>query len=359
MYKKIVIKIGSSVLRKNSSLNLIKFKEIAHDISQLNKSGQKIILVTSGAIASGMSRLDIKTKPRAISKLQAIASLGQIELMKLYQEYFAKFKLEIGQVLLSWDDFSSRRRYLNARDTISELLSLKIVPVINENDALTIEEIKLGDNDRLSAMVAALVEADLLLMLSDVDGIYDSNGELIKEVDDIKKIKKYCFDTSKDFCVGGMITKIEAAEIATALGIPCIISNGNIRNAVLKTLANNSGTYIKAARKLSAKKHWLAYLSKPKGGIIIDAGAKEAVIQKNKSILPRGIVGIKGSFDAGDLVTVFSKNNLELARGITSYASNEISKIKGKKTQEIMSVLGEKRADEIIHRNNLVLTGDA
>ncbi len=357
MYKKIVIKIGSSVLRKNGALNLIKFKEIAQDVSQLIKNGKKIILVSSGAIASGMSKLDIKTKPHTVSKLQAIASLGQIELMKFYQLYFAKFNLEIGQVLLNWDDFSDRKRYLNVRDTIAQLQSLKIIPVVNENDALAIEEIKLGDNDRLSAMVAALAGADLLLVLSDVDGIYDSKGDLIPEVDNIKKIKKYCFGTKKNFCIGGMITKLEAAEIAVSLGIPCIISNGSIKNAISKTLKNNLGTYIKAARKLSAKKHWLAYLSKPKGAIVIDSGAEEAVVQKNKSILPRGVINIKGSFDAGDLITVLNSNNSEIARGITAYASNEIAKIKGRKTSEIASVLGEKRSDEIIHRSNLVLVG--
>ncbi|MDP8253041.1 MAG: glutamate 5-kinase [Candidatus Kaelpia aquatica] len=356
MYKKIVIKIGSSILRKNDgSLDLVKFKNIAKEVSSLMDKNRNIVLVSSGAIASGMGKLGLKSRPQAISYLQALASLGQIELMKTYQNSFSKHKIEIGQVLLSWDDFSDRKRYLNAKDTIEQLIKLKIVPVINENDALAVEEIKFGDNDKLSAMVASLISADLLLILSDIDGIYDGEGRIIKRVTNVKDVKKYCFDTDKAHCVGGMITKLEAVEVAASLGIPSVITNGKDKDGIKKGIALESGTFIEAEKKLSAKKHWIAYLSKSKGAITVDAGAEKAVVEKGKSILPMGILSVNGHFGVGDLITVKNKIGIEIAKGISGYSSLEIEKIKGHKSKEIAAVLGLKRQDEAVHRDNLVL----
>ncbi|MDP8216522.1 MAG: glutamate 5-kinase [Candidatus Kaelpia imicola] len=357
MYKKIVIKIGSSILRKSGgSLNLGKFKDIAKEVSSLIEKNRKVVIVSSGAIASGMGKLGLKSRPQMMSRLQALASLGQIELMKSYQDSFSKYRIEIGQVLLNWDDFSDRKRYLNAKDTIEQLIKLKVIPVINENDALAVEEIKLGDNDRLSAMVASLISADLLLILSDVDGIYDGEGKIIRRVSDIKGVKKHCFDTDKDYCVGGMITKLEAVEIAASLGIPSVITNGNDKNGIREGIGLESGTFIEAEKRLSAKKHWITYLSKAKGVITVDTGAEKAIVERGKSILPMGILSINGHFDAGDLITVKNEIGTEIARGISGYSSSEIEKIRGRKSKEIAEVLGFKRRDEVVYRDNLVLS---
>jgi len=356
MYKKIVIKIGSSILRKDDGhLDLNRFRDITKEIAFLIDKKKKVVIVSSGAIASGMGKLGLKSRPQVISRLQALASLGQIELMKTYQKCFSRYRIDIGQVLLNWDDFSSRKRYLNAKDTIEQLMKLKAVPVINENDALAVEEIKLGDNDRLSAMVASLVSADLLLILSDVDGIYDGDGSIIKNVTDIKDVKKFCFNTDKNHCVGGMITKLEAVEIASSLGIPAIITNGGIKNGIREALELKRGTFIKAKKKMSAKKHWIAYISKTKGAIVVDTGAERAVVEMSKSILPMGITAVSGSFSLGDLIVVKNKKGKIIAKGIPGYSSLEIEKIKGSKSKDIASILDIKRQDEVIHRDNLVL----
>ncbi|MDD5613615.1 MAG: glutamate 5-kinase [Candidatus Omnitrophica bacterium] len=357
-YKTIVIKIGSSVLRGNSALNIAKFKEIAQDVAQIKRSGKRVLIVSSGAIASGMVRLGLKIRPQSISSLQALASIGQIELMKLYQKNFLRYKIEVAQVLLNWDDFSSRKRYLNAKDTINELLKLGAVPIINENDALAVEEIKLGDNDRLSAMLAALLGADLLMILSDVAGIYDYDKNIIKEVTDLKDVKKYCSGTKKHFSVGGMTTKLEAAEICTTSGIPCLIADGRVKNPLLHALNNETGTYIRAIKGLKAKKHWLAYITKKsKGAILVDEGAVAAIISRNKSLLPKGIIAVEGHFNVDDLVSIKDKNGLEIARGITSYSSFELDKIKGCNTNDVAAILGCKRRDEVVDRDNLALVG--
>ncbi len=356
MYKNIVIKIGSSILcKKDGSLDLRKFRNIAEEVAKLLDKNRKVVIVSSGAIASGMGKLSLKSKPQVIARLQALASLGQIELMKTYQDCFSKYKINVGQVLLNWDDFSDRKRYLNAKETIDQLIKLKIVPIINENDALAIEEIKLGDNDRLSAMVAALISADILLILSDIDGIYDEQGKIINKVANVKDVRKYCFDTDKSHCVGGMITKLEAVEIAASLGIPSIITNGNDKGGIEKGIKLESGTFIEAKKKLSAKKHWIAYLSKSKGAITVDAGAERAVVDRGKSILSMGILSVSGNFGVGDLILVKNKAGVEIAKGISGYSSLEIDKIKGRRSEEIAKILDFKRQDEVLHRDNLVI----
>jgi glutamate 5-kinase len=357
MYKKIVIKIGSSILRKdNGSIDLNRFKSIAAEAAALMDRKIKIIVVSSGAIAFGMGRLDLKSRPQTIPRLQALASLGQIELMNTYKNCFSKHRIDVGQVLLNWDDFSNRKRYLNAKDTIEQLIDLKAVPIINENDALAVEEIKLGDNDRLSAMVASLISADLLLILSDIDGIYDENHAVIKRVNTIKDMKKYCFDTDKRHCVGGMVTKLEAVEIASSLGIPSIIANGGSKNGIREALKLKQGTFIEAKKKLSAKKHWIAYISKTKGAIVLDPGAEKAVTEGGKSVLPMGIIAVEGGFGFGDLITLKNKKGEVFAKGISAYSSFEIEKIKGFKSKDIAEILGVKRQDEVVHRDNLVLS---
>jgi len=357
MYKKIVVKIGASVLKSKGRLNKSRFREIASDVYQLLKTGKKVIIVSSGAIACGMIKLGLNVRPRSITKLQALAALGQIDLMKIYQNYFQKYNVEIAQVLLTWDDFSDRRRFLNARETLNELLSLNIVPIINENDAVGVEEIKLGDNDRLSAMVASMIQAELLIMLSDVPGIYNEQGEILSEVKNVEEVKNLCLGTDKNFCVGGMLTKLEAVKIATSLGINAVISDGRIKNPIISVIKDKKGTWFPASSKLKAKKHWLAYLSQPRGILIVDSGAENALVKKGKSLLPKGVREVKGEFSAGDLVKIVNLQGDEIARGITNYNYSETRKILGVDSREIVSILGFKRTDELVNRDNLVITG--
>lgn len=357
MYKKIVVKIGASVLKSGETLNKSRFKAIAQDVSELLNQGRKVLLVSSGAIACGMTKLGLKARPQSMAKLQALAALGQIELMKIYQSYFQRHNIEIAQVLLTWDDFSDRRRFLNARETLSELLSSKIVPIVNENDAVGIEEIKLGDNDRLSAMVASMIQAELLIMLTDVPGIYNEKGEIISRVEDIEKIKNVCLGTDKTFCVGGMLTKLEAVKIATSMGLEVVISDGRVKRPILSVIKDKKGTWFPVQGKLQAKKHWLAYLSQPRGTLVIDEGAENALTKRRKSLLPKGVREVKGEFSVGDLVKVVNLKGEEIARGIINYNSTETKKILGIDSREIISVLGFKRSDELINRDNLVITG--
>jgi glutamate 5-kinase len=355
--KRIVIKIGSSVinLTKRRKIDIIKIREICRDVKKLIENKNQILIVSSGAIASAMVRHNLTKRPSKISVLQSLAAIGQIELMKIYQQAFAKYNIEIAQVLLTWDDFSYRKRYLNAKNTLEKLLSMGIIPIINENDPIAIEEIKLGDNDRLSALVACLIRANILIMLSDVKGIYDKDGKLVRDVYDLNKIRDFCKGTEKSCSVGGMKTKLEAAEIVTNFGIDMIVTDGRKKYPIISALNSDERTLIKGMKKLKAKKHWIAYGGKIKGKIFIDNGAKEAILKRGKSILASGIIKKLGEFDCNDLISVFDMNLNEIARGITNYSSDEIDMIKGKKSSEIVNILGKKKSDEVIHRDNLVI----
>lgn len=347
-YKRIVVKIGSSLLyAQDKKLDLSFILEITRQISNFIKEKKEVVLVSSGAIAFGMSVLGIDTRPKDLSYLQAVAAIGQNELMNTYRKLFKKSATICAQVLLTWEDFADRRRYLNAKNTLLKLLKLGSIPVINENDTVSTDEIKFGDNDRLSALVASLISADLLIILSDVDGVLDSNNKVLRVVDEISlEIKELARPTVKQTCMGGMITKIEAAKIAVDSGISCIIANGRRKDILLSAVKEpySSGTlFIPKKGNLSAKERWIAFGTKPKGKVIVDDGAKRALVNK-KSLLCVGVINIEGNFEAGDIVSIIDKEDNEFARGKAGISARQLER-----------VLGLRFEKEVVHCDNIVL----
>ncbi len=349
VYKRIVLKLGSSLFCSQKEARESYFRHIAEQVNCLYSQGREIIIVSSGAIALGMDLMNLKSRPGDLPSLQAAAALGQNILMDNYSRAFKDAGLKCAQILLTWDDFSDRRRYLNAKNTLNRLLKLGSIPIINENDTISTEEIKFGDNDRLSALVAALVNADILIMLSDVDGLLDKNKELIKVVSEInQEIRQLAVPGRKKTSVGGMITKIEAAKMAVDSGIPCVIANGRDKN-IVNSIINNPAAlgrwtvFLPKKGFLAARERWLAFGTKPKGKVIVDDGAKEALLNK-KSLLSVGVTASEGNFDAGDIVSVRDKQNCEFARGKTRLADRELEKVKGRRSDK-----------EVIHRDNIVI----
>ena len=360
-FKKIVIKIGSSILvDRESKPKQIWLKEFSKDIKVLIKKKKEVVIVSSGAIALGCKHLGISKKGLKIDKSQAIASIGQIELMNFYKKTFDKYKIKISQILLTLDDTEQRRRSINAKRTIDNLLSMGIVPIVNENDTTATTEIKYGDNDRLAARVSQIISADCLILLSDVDGLYTDNPkknkktELIRTVKEIdENIKKYATKTENIYGSGGMKTKIEAAKICQLSGCYMVIANGNHKNPIKKIIETQKCTwFLPKISKLDARKQWIIGSIAPKGEIIIDNGALKA-IKNGKSLLPAGVKEINGKFEKGDHVLVKDQNNSECARGLTSFSSIEIEKIKGSHSSEIKNILGYSSREEIIHKDDL------
>jgi glutamate 5-kinase len=308
---------------------------------------KEVVIVTSGAIALGMSVLKLVTRPKDLSTLQAAAAIGQNELMDVYRGIFRRKGLSCGQVLLTWEDFADRARYLNARNTLVKLLTLGAIPVINENDTVSTDEIKFGDNDQLSALVANTVSADLLIILSDVDGLWGKDKKTIRLVTDITDdITGLATTTQRSTSVGGMITKIKAARITIDAGIPCVIANGRA-SSIIHTLAHDPaacGTmFVPKQSGLNHKQRWLAYSAKPKGVLTVDDGAKLA-LRNNKSLLSVGVVSCSGNFKVGDIVALADKRNAEFARGRINIAS-----------PDLMRITGTRSGHEVIHCDNIVI----
>jgi len=361
-FKKIVIKVGSSILIDKAGMPKKKWlEEFGKDIKNLIKKKKHIVIVSSGAIAMGCEFLKIKKNGLKVDKSQAVASIGQIELMNFYKKTFDKNNIKISQILLTLDDTEQRRRSINARRTIDNLLAMGIVPIVNENDTTATTEIKYGDNDRLAARVSQIISADCLILLSDVDGLYTDNPKknkdtkLIKTVNEIdKNIKKYATKAENLYGSGGMKTKIEAAKICQLSGCYMVIGNGNNRNPIKKILESKKCTwFLPKISKLDARKQWIIGSIAPKGEVIIDEGAINAIIN-GKSLLPAGVKKINGSFEKGDHVLVKDKNNNECARGLTSFSSVEIEKIKGSHSSKIKNILGYSSREEVIHKDDLV-----
>lgn len=350
-YKRIVIKVGSSLFYSDdNTLDFNIVNSLADQISRLVKDGKEIVVVSSGAIALGMPLLGYKERPKELYKLQAAAAIGQNELIYTYyktlRSRLGSLGYLVGQVLLTWDDFSDRKRYLNAKTTLLALLKCRCIPIVNENDTVSTEEIKFGDNDRLSALVAGLVSADILIILSDIDGLLDKDKKVIAVVSEITAtIRALACPTGKKTCVGGMITKIEAAKIAIDSGIPCVIANGRKDNILLSVVREpeKNGTLFLSKKCLTERERWIAFGTKTKGNIIVDDGAKTALVN-GKSLLSVGIVSIEGVFDTGDIVSVRDSSDCEFARGKVRLSSEELDKIKGIRFDK-----------EIIHRDNLVI----
>ena len=363
-YKKIVLKVGTSVLAKeDGDIDRNIIENIVSQVVHLLDKNVKVIIVSSGAISAGRGILKSRSASNSLSDLQAMASVGQSQLMHLYREAFKKRGYLVGQILLTQDDFDDRKRYLNIKYTIDALISNKpkqIVPIVNENDTVSTEEIKLGDNDKLSSLVADLSEADALIMLTDVMGLYDKEDRVIENVEDISdEIEKAVGKKLLSFTKGGMVTKLEAARRVMHSDIDCFIAKGTKPNIISHIAEGNREieyTYFKAKKvKEKAKKRWIAHSSKIKGKIVVDEGAKQALIKSHKSLLASGVTGNIGNFKAGDVVGITDSGKKEFARGLTNYSSQELERIKGLKTGQIESALGYKDHDEVVHRDNLVM----
>jgi len=360
-FKKIVIKIGSSILiDEKGKPKKIWLQEFTKDINNLIKKKKKIVIVSSGAIAMGCEYLKIKKNSLKVDKSQAVASIGQIELMDFYKKTFDKSKIKISQILLTLDDTEQRRRSINARRTIDNLLTMGIIPIVNENDTTATTEIKYGDNDRLAARVSQIISADCLILLSDVDGLYTDNPKknketkLIKTVKEIdENIKRYATKTENLYGSGGMKTKIEAAKICQLSGCYMAIANGNYKNPIKEIFENQKCTwFLPRISKLDARKQWIIGSVAPKGEVIIDQGAVKA-INNGKSLLPAGVKKINGTFEKGDHILIKDQNDTECARGLASFSSIEIEKIKGSHSREIKNILGYSSREEIIHKDDL------
>ena len=362
--KRVVIKIGSGVLSAGDDLDLERIATICDDVHQLRQRGYEIVLVSSGAVAAGKAALGIQGRPQTIPLKQAAAAIGQNRLMQAYNDALRPYGLKSAQILLTRDDLANRRRYLNARNTLMTLLDYDIVPIINENDTVVVDEIRFGDNDNLSAMATNLVEAQLLVILSDVDGLFDkdprhaADARLISEVERLTpEIEAMAGNEETLLGTGGMVTKLKAAKRATLFGAGTAIINGRTPHNLLYLFDGHElGTYFLPARDpMAARKHWIAFTKKPRGKLILDAGAQTAVMESGKSLLPSGVSQIEGSFERGDAVRLCDLNGREFAKGVTNYTSAELTRILGRKTKEIEGILGYKYGDEIVHRDNLVM----
>jgi glutamate 5-kinase len=365
--KRVVIKIGSGVISDHSGLDLDRIATLCEDVHALRQRGYEVILVSSAAVAAGKADLGIKGSARnlPLPLKQAAAAIGQSRLMRAYKDALRNHGLTAAQVLLTRDDLANRRRYLNARNTLMTLLEYGVVPVINENDTVVIDEIRFGDNDNLSAMTTNLVEAQLLVILSDVDGLYDSDprhnteARLISEVERITpEIEAMAGLEETLLGTGGMTTKLKAAKRATLFGAGTAIINGLTPHNLLYLFDGHElGTYFLPARDpMAARKHWIAFTKKPKGKLILDDGAHNAVAERGKSLLPSGIRQLDGTFERGDAVRLCDLNGKEFAKGVTNYNSAELIRIIGKNTREILQILGYQYGDEVVHRDNLVIS---
>lgn len=361
--KRIVVKVGTSTLTyANGKLNLTRMERLVRELADLHNAGKEVILVSSGAIGVGAEKMGIKAAPRTMPDKQALAAIGQGALLHMYEKFFAEYGRIVAQVLLTRDDFMERMRYLNATNALLAILAMEVIPIINENDTVVVEEIKFGDNDTLSALVAGITDADLLIILSDVDGLYDSDPRLNKaavlqhEVTEITpEMERGAESKGSSFSSGGMATKLKAADMCMAAGIPMVIANNNIENVIRQIVnGNDIGTlFVPREEKMQARKRWIAFGSVPQGRLTIDDGAWSALAKRGKSLLPSGVIAVEEEFERGDVVAVITSEGAEIARGIVNYSAEEIKLIAGHKSGEISRILMAKDYDEVIHRNNL------
>jgi glutamate 5-kinase len=363
--KRLVVKVGSNVLTAPRGLNLRAMRGIALQICGLMDQGLDVILVSSGAMASGVKKIGLDRRPDELPRRQAVAAVGQAGLIMEYERVFERHGRKVAQILLTSEDLSSRKRYLNARNTLNTLLEWKIVPIINENDTVSVEEIKLGDNDNLAAMITLLMDADLLVVLSDIDGLYSkdprthTDAELIPMVTAISRSTESAAGRIPGpLGTGGMMSKINAARKVTSAGVPMVVAKGDKPDILARLLAGEAhGTYFVPRReKLTRRKCWIAFSLRPKGSLAIDAGAVAALTTRGKSLLASGIVGVKGEFSVGTPVELQTSGGDTIGVGLVNYNATDIRRIMGLKSQHIRQVLGHQPYDEVIHRDNLVIT---
>jgi len=362
-----VVKVGTSTIthKDRGSLDLHQLERLVRQISDLANRGMAPMLVTSGAIGAGMNRLGLVERPASIKMNQAVAAVGQGLLMEIYTKLFGEYGHITAQLLLTRSDLEDRKRYLNSRGTLLTLLDLKVVPVINENDTVAVDEIRFGDNDTLSALVAGLVDADLLIILSDVNGVYtadprvDESARLLTEIETITPaLEAGAGQPGSALGTGGMVTKIQAARVATSCGIPVIIASGREHDIIHRLLEGEGiGTFFHpAGKQLSGRKRWIAYHRRPQGSITVDTGAARAMVSHGKSLLPVGIKDVKGTFCEGDLVRIQDERGIEIARGLSNYSVDQVRRIMGLNSEHIEEVLGYKYDDTVVHRDNMVVS---
>jgi glutamate 5-kinase len=362
--RRLVVKVGSGLITtRRVGVDQKRIDALASDIAAARRD-REVLLVTSGAIVTGMARLGLAERPRTIPEKQAAAAVGQSALMWHYEAAFKRHDVVVGQVLLTAQDISDRARYLNARNTLRALLDFGVLPIVNENDTVAVEEIKVGDNDNLSAFVASLVDADLLVLLTDVDGLYtaDPSTPGARKLDTVEAITDdvlgLVWDRSERVSVGGMATKLAAAQKAAGAGIAMVIASGRDEGVLARVLAGETvGTYFAPrADRLAARKRWIAFAVPPQGRLTVDAGALRALRDEGRSLLPSGVVSVEGEFAAGEVVAVVAQvDGRELGRGLVNFDAGELRKIRGAQTRQIEERLGYRSADEVIHRDNLVV----
>lgn len=364
--RRVVVKVGSSTITyPNGKRNFSRIDKLARELADLQNQGKEMILVTSGAVAVGVDRLGLPCKPATIPGKQAAAAVGQGVLMHTYEKFFADYGQTVAQVLLTKTESVDRHRYANSRNTFMELLKQRVIPIVNENDVVALDELKIGDNDNMSALVAGIADADLVIILSDIDGLYTANpqthpeAQLVPLVTEITPaIEASAGGVGSARGTGGMATKIQAAKAATSSGIHLVIASGTEKDAVSRILAGeNIGTlFVSRENRLQFRKRWLAFGARIKGSVIVDEGCARALHKAGGcSILPAGIIGVSGEFEAGSTVSVLDMSGRELARGLARYAASELEQIKGCRSSEIENILGHKNFDEVIHRDDLVI----
>jgi glutamate 5-kinase len=362
--RRLVVKVGTGlVTAPGVGADPERIEALAAEIAAI-REGRDVVLVSSGAIATGMARLALTERPRSIPEKQAAAAVGQSALMWHYEIAFKRHGISVAQILLTAQDIANRARYVNARNTLDTLLRFSVLPVVNENDTVAVEEIKVGDNDNLSALVAALIDAELLVLLTDVAGLYTADPARhasARKLDTVEAvtddIARLVWDRAGRVSVGGMATKLQAARKAAASGLPMIIASGREPGVLRRILAGEPiGTYFAAGTKpLTGRKRWIAFAVAPTGRVVVDAGAIGALTQHGRSLLPSGIVEVEGEFDSGEVVAVLGPDGREFARGVVNFDAGELRKIRGARTPEIERRLGYKSFDEAIHRDNLVI----
>ena len=361
----VIVKVGSSSLTdQNGKINDEKMLKIVSQLAYIKRKGMHVTLVSSGAQAAGMGVLGLDKKPANMSQKQALAAIGQAKLMEHYEDLFRIFDVKCAQILVNHGDFDDRKRLANLTNAMEALLNYGVIPIINENDTLAVDEIKVGDNDTLASLIVPAVDGDILILMSDIDGLYDDNpnenpaARLIPYVSDVKDVEEYAKDSSSAVGTGGMITKINAARMVNAYGCDMAILNAGTEDSLRRFIDGEEiGTLFDGHRErdLSSKQHWIMYRSNPKGRIIVDQGAFQAIQSRHTSLLPKGIVDVDGDFMMSAVVEIAGPDGELCGKGIANYSSDEIKLIKGLNTSEIESVLHYKDYDEVIHANNLVV----
>ena len=364
--KRIVVKIGSSLVSsREAGLEPDRIDRLAEDLAALRAAGRDVLVVSSGAIVSGIKKLSLKEYPKSLPVKQAAAAVGQSRLMWAYEKSFERLGIKVAQILLTHHDLADRRRFLNARHTLAALIEFQVIPIINENDTVAVDEIRVGDNDTLAAEVAHLVDADLLVILSDIDGLFtedprkNPSAELIPLIAEITDDIERRAGISTTFgSTGGMATKVRAAKIVGEYGVATLIVNGQTKGLLPHILlGNNPGgsLFLPKARRMNSRKHWIGYTLRARGAISLDQGAVDALTKRGKSLLASGIVTVTGSFEAGDPISCLDPDGKEFAKGLVNCSSDTLMKIKGLKTAEIQQRLGPQEYEEVIHRDNLVI----